>query len=177
MMGDMEATAAALRATLVDRDGCWTIEGHKPDAQGYVRLWRNGRIMMAHRRALAWFLGRQLGDRMTASHRCHDMAAEAGLCEGGPGCLHRRCCRPDHLVEESRADNVRSSPLTINRRNSSKTLCPRGHPLEGDNLMAGRLRRGQRICRTCHGSVAFLSEEARARRNALARLRYAEGRP
>lgn len=130
---------------------------------------------MAHRRALMWHLGRPLGEGMTASHRCHDTAAEAGLCEGGPACFHRRCCRPDHLVEESLADNVRSSPLTIIRRNARKTHCPAGHPLEGDNLLQTRLRRGQRVCRTCHNAHP-ITQEQRERWNANARRKYAEAR-
>ncbi len=34
--------------------------------------------------------------------------------------------------------------------NRRKKTCPRGHLLEGDNLLTADVKRGKRSCRTCH---------------------------
>lgn len=143
-------------------DGCirWEGQAHPRDGYGKTRLpvfrddvrGSNGRMptVYTHRAVLVFVLGRPLAAGMTASHRCHDIAALAGLCDGGL-CRHRACLNPAHLVEESVRDNNIASPLTPVGANVRKTHCPRcGTELAGANLIPANLRQGFRACATCH---------------------------
>lgn len=54
--------------------------------------------------------------------------------------------------------------------NRDKTHCPRGHPLEGDNLEPSALRlRGVRNCNTCHAGQA--RQSAARQREAIGQAR------
>lgn len=96
---------------LVDRSGgadaChpW---GGRTDAQGYGRYRKTGNLdERAHREAYR----RHHGDvpdgesGYVIDHRCHDPKT----CEGGPGCPHRRCCNPAHLLLVVNMDNIDKS--------------------------------------------------------------------
>ena len=43
---------------------------------------------------------------------------------------------------------------TQNNGRSKITHCPRGHPLQGDNLIPYSLKRGQRTCLACHRALS-----------------------
>lgn len=49
-------------------------------------------------------------------HECHNLAAWAGLCEGGVSCLHRRCINSEHLRATSNKENCAASPIRRNGR-------------------------------------------------------------
>lgn len=147
-----------------DDTGCWEFTGHD-NGCGYRRFGVGGRNIYAHRWAHAQFVG-PIPDGMQVGHACHDEAAAAGECAGGAGCRHRRCCNPDHLVLQTPRENVHASANTLAAIQSSRTHCPRGHALAGENLVAYDLLRGWRECRTCHN--ARVRARARQYRSASA---------
>lgn len=69
------------------------------------------------------------------------------ICDNGPG----GCCNPHHVRPVVRRENqLRGN--TVSSANAAKTHCPKGHPLEGDNLVKGDLRLGWRNCRACRNT-------------------------
>lgn len=144
----------------VAENGCWVFTG-AGIRNGYGQIHLGGRMVMAHRIALVAALGRDLLPGMQAGHACHDQAFAAGLCvatQADP-CQHRRCVNPDHLAEQSPAQNSLSGG-TIVADQAARTHCPNGHPLEGDNLRARELARGCRACLTCDRERKALMREA-----------------
>lgn len=73
------------------------------------------------------------------------------------GCRFKTCCNPEHLEAVTSRVNVLRGD-TVVARNAAKSLCWRGHPLDGDNLYL--TPDGRRQCRICG-----------ARRNATLRQR------
>lgn len=132
------------RLITINEDGCWIFGGTDTTEDGYVR-WRSGpgkpRLMIhvwsytAHNGPVA--PGLQVG------HVCHDRAVEAGLCLGGRGCTHRRCCNPDHLEPQTPSENT----MVQRHYERAKTECPRGHEYTEENTIKGV--DGKRRCRTC----------------------------
>jgi hypothetical protein len=60
----------------------------------------------------------------------------------------RRSCK----ICKSLGDKKRRNPngnISPAVMNSQKTHCPKGHPLEGENLMKSEYKRGKRLCRIC----------------------------
>jgi hypothetical protein len=146
-------------------NGCWRWKGYVRE-DGYGRWGTRG----AHRVAYELLVG-PIPAGLTIDHTCHN-ADES--CEGGSGCLHRRCVNPAHLEPvPGKTNTLRGKSPTA--RNARATHCSRGHELSGDNLRilkTGR-RAGKRVCRTCHNAHAAdiysrdrdaLLEEARQRR-------------
>lgn len=123
-------------------DSCWLWMG-ATGRGGYGYFQREPtRTVRAHRYALELVLGRPIGPGLIACHHCDNPP----------------CVRPDHLYEGTYQRNAQD---TVARRRSPKvrqTHCLRGHPLSGDNLVAGRKRRE---CRTCAG------DRERARQRAV----------
>lgn len=118
--------------------------------RGYVNP-RNGYMTLSdrryvHRVAMEAHLGVKLTTAQQVGHRCHDLAAAAGVCGGG-ACRHRRCVNPDHLVVQTSRENLAASPFTMAAKRRAQTHCKRGHPLSGDNLMIRT--NGSRRCREC----------------------------
>lgn len=113
----------------VPESGCWLWQGQWNDA-GYGRFVLNGRREMAHRVAYE-MLREPIPQGMQIDHLCR---------------VH--CCvNPDHLdVVTSRENTLRgiSPPAVL----AKKTVCKRGHPLTGDNVVSWEP--GSRCCRTCH---------------------------
>lgn len=137
------AVLARFNRMLIKRvDGCW-IATTSNSADGYAR-WRykpGAPEMYVHVWAYLAFVG-PISDGMQVDHTCH---TDDLTCPGGMDCPHRRCCNPAHL------ELVTGSENTMRQRhfNRSKTTCPKGHPLEGDNLIIWTDRK--RRCRTCMG--------------------------
>lgn len=130
-------------------DGCWRWTA-AADGRGYSQIKLGGRMVKAHRVALVAALGRDLAPGMQAGHTCHDLAYAAGLCiatDASP-CQHRRCVNPDHLTEQSQTQNSLGGG-TIVADLAARMCCPRGHSLEGENLVPSHLVRGMRKCFTC----------------------------
>lgn len=62
-------------------------------------------------------------------------------------CRNPGCVNPAHLEPVTLAENTRRQLLHQSRR-EHKSVCPHGHPLEGNNIYL-RHDRGHRECRTC----------------------------
>jgi hypothetical protein len=128
-----------------DPDGCdlWTA---RSDRNGYGCFETSrGTQFIAHRYAWSQAYG-PIAPGLDGGHRCHDRAAALGECAGGPTCLHRRCVRLDHLLLQTRRENLLSSPLTLPARSAAREVCPQGHPLTDEKLENGVMHR---YCRTC----------------------------
>lgn len=91
----------------------------KPSPFGYVQFRFGDGLYMLHRAVLERRLGRRLRDGYDTSHLCHN----------------KPCCNPDHLVEETRSENMaRSAALGRLTRDArgERNNCSR---LTDDNVM------------------------------------------
>ncbi len=114
------------------------------DEQGYGTVRVDGRMRGAH--CAAW--EREHGpvpDGLELDHLCHDPAR----CAGGPTCVHRACCNPEHLEPVTGLENVRRGAAGAWLR--AKTHCPRGHEYTAANTYRGKSHTG-RQCRTCRAA-------------------------
>lgn len=106
----------------VDKSGeCWLWTAGTT-AAGYGELMVNRRMWFAHRLSYAMFVG-PLDPDLTIDHLC---------CE-------RRCVRPSHLEQVTRAENSR-------RQGARITHCLRGHELPARRMEGVRARRRCREC-------------------------------
>jgi hypothetical protein len=102
---------------------------NKPAPEGYSLEMRGGRQRGAH----VWAYVDRYGEPPPGTEVDHL-------------CRNRHCVNPEHLEAVPHRTNVlRGAAPTA--RNATKTHCPQGHPLEGENLY--RYRDGRRQCRTC----------------------------
>lgn len=107
---------------------------------------------------LAWMLG-------------NAMPVPSGLCVLH-SCDNAACCNPSHLHLGTLSDNAREARergrmLLPTERGylgwqAYKTLCKRGHPLSGDNLLVERC--GKRQCRICNKMRALRKNDHRRNR-------------
>ncbi len=99
-----------------------------------VRLYRQGvpREFRVHGLVLTAFIG----PRPTGLEACHGDGDSANNALS-------------NLRWDTRSSNQIDSVRHETHVQTRKAHCPRGHPLEGDNLVAAQLRRGRRQCRTC----------------------------
>lgn len=102
----------------VNESGCWMWTG---------AVWRNGYgktslkihgTRLAHRVFYVEHCG-PIADGMDLDHACHNADP---TCPGGWGCLHRRCCNPEHL------DPV-THQVNLQRGKDARTTCAQGHDL------------------------------------------------
>lgn len=79
-------------------------------------------------------------------------------------CDNRLCCNPAHVRPVTERENILrgKSPAA---EHASRTHCPNGHPLAGDNLEAWALKQGDRRCKTCRRVID--REKQRMRRAGL----------
>lgn len=110
---------------------------------GSVRLPRTRRTRLVHRLAYEMAVG-PIPDGLEIDHLCHNAAT---WCEGGFGCIHRRCFNPKHLEPVTRRTNVLRG-RTFAARNSAATHCVNGHLYDEANTYVNR--NGWRCCRACH---------------------------
>jgi hypothetical protein len=124
-------------------NGCWMWTGNgDDDGYGYTIPFPGSRRWMAHVWSLTVHKG-EAPEGMTAGHVCHDRAVEAGTCDGGYDCPHRRCVNPAHLEWQTPSEQS----LAQKHYERNVTHCPKGHPYEGDNLYVDP--KGKRRCRAC----------------------------
>lgn len=121
---------------------CWNWQ-RSLDSKGYGRIYWQRRHTGAHRVSYILHHG-PIPDGLTIDHLCRN----------------RRCVNPDHLEPVSRRENMLRG-FGVSGINARKTDCPKGHPLDGDNLRSLSTRPGTRICRIC---------------NAMSCRKYAEGK-
>lgn len=113
--------------------GCHIWTGAKRSGYGYTRV--EGVNRFVHRLRYE----REIGPIP------HGMVLDHFVCDNGAG----GCCNPHHC----RPATVRENTLRGRSKaaeNARKTHCPRGHPLEGDNLVDHELKRGYRTCKKCY---------------------------
>jgi hypothetical protein len=120
---------------MVDRNGpngCWLWTGGKTGS-GYGRIDIDEKGVRAHRFSYELDTGINPG-KLQVLHKCDN-----------PPCVN-----PEHLFLGTIFDNMRDCALKKRNCQQKKTHCPKGHPLEGDNLVVGYLlRKNRRTCRTC----------------------------
>lgn len=118
--------------------GCWRWRA-STSTDGYGVFYFAGRMVRAHRVSYSLTFG-DISVGLTIDHLCRV----------------RDCVNPAHLEAVTIKENSLRGE-TINADHASRTHCPAGHPLEGDNLSSWQLERGRRMCLTCN------REHARAR--------------
>jgi hypothetical protein len=122
------------RSVIEDRgftSPCW-ISTRSGNGDGYTKLTFEGKLYSTHRFAYETLVG-PIPDGLVPDHLCRQ----------------RACCNPSHLELITRRENVLRGDGPA-ARNATKTRCPRGHALTGDNLIPANLRQGSRACLTCH---------------------------
>lgn len=107
---------------------CWLWTG-PTNAKGYARVWTGDGVTGAHRFAYELLVG-PIPDGLHLDH----------LCRTPP------CVNPLHLEPVTPGENLLRGD-TVNARNAAKTICPQGHPYDGDNLYVDST--GRRHCRSC----------------------------
>lgn len=127
--------------------GCWVWQKSQVGA-GYGGISFNGRKTTTHRLSYILFKG-PIPVGLEIDHLCRN----------------RLCCNPEHLEAVTRKVNRRRAiPFNL------KSVCKRGHPLSGYNLLPRH-----RNCRICHGVSTLRNKK---RRDAEARAkRYDEMSP
>lgn len=119
----------ASRITIVN--DCWTWTGSK-NSDGYGRIHRDGRDLMAHRVVYEMLVG-AIPPGLQTDHLCRN----------------RGCVRPSHLeLVTSRENTLRGVSAVANALRTNR--CVHGHAFEGRNLIV-RIRAGRhlRVCRVC----------------------------
>jgi hypothetical protein len=107
---------------------CWLWKGTIDD-KGYGRLTLNKKRIFAHRYAYELLVA-PITDGLELDHLCRNT----------------RCVNPAHLEPVTHRENVLRG-ISVAAVNARKTICKRGHPLDGDNLYQKSLPR--RDCRKC----------------------------
>lgn len=124
----------------VQPDGCWTWTGQLNNHM-YGVIKRGNKRRLAHVWAYQQVIG-AIPPGMVLDHVCHSSSE----CEGGQGCLHRRCVNPSHLEPVTQRENAQRGRTgqATGAKNRSKTHCPSGHEIDGVRPS------GERYCKTCN---------------------------
>lgn len=120
--------------------GCWNWTGpyhknrpHPGNRYGYIGMRREGgkhRTVGTHR---AMWIALH-GEIPRTTYICHR-------------CDNPLCVNPDHLFAGAPKDNTHDMLAKNRHNNGKKTICKRGHPLEGDNVYI--TPSGARQCKCC----------------------------
>ena len=129
-----------MRQSIVDRvltkvefdneNHCWNWIGAKNWLQ-YGVLYIKGKFYFAHRLSYMIFKG-QIPNGLVLDHLCRNYS----------------CINPDHLEAVTQGVNA-SRGTSFSAINKAKKYCPKGHLLEGDNLIKSDRDRGKRGCKKC----------------------------
>ena len=107
--------------------GCWNWTAHiNRDGYGMIRVSREHGLGSSHRVSYKLFRG-VIPEGLELDHLCRN----------------RACCNPEHLEPVTKRENQRRG---LQNQNTTKTHCPKDHPLSGVNLYE---RNGRRHCRAC----------------------------
>lgn len=129
----MTLTHKLLRRTSQGENGCLDWTGYVTDSgYGSFRLKWSRKWIAAHRLMYQMFVG-PIPDGLVIDHLCRN----------------RKCVNPAHLEAVTHQTNIlRGEGCSV--LHAFKTHCIKGHPLAGDNLTVGLMRRrNERGCRTC----------------------------
>lgn len=140
--GQYASLARQIKVDPQNPEGCWIWKG-STTPNGYGKVNFGGKDRVVHR-VMYEHLNGLIPEGMQGGHACHDRAVEAGTCEGGDTCRHRRCCNPAHQTIQTPSENTKAQ----NHFARNKTECPRGHEYTEENTRIGKTD-GKRYCRAC----------------------------
>lgn len=140
--GQYASIARQIKVDTQNPEGCWVWQG-PTTPNGYGKVNFGGKDRVVHRLMYEHVHG-PIPEGMQGGHACHDRAVEAGTCDGGDTCRHRRCCNPAHQIIQTPSENTKAQ----NHYARNKTHCPRGHEYTDENTRIGKSD-GKRYCRTC----------------------------
>lgn len=141
-----------LAAIVPNENDCWPWPGFVNQG-GYGMT---GRHTQAHVASHRHHIG-PVPRKHDVGHICHDKDPD---CQDWRTCQHRRCVNPEHLVAQTRSENLLARPY-------KQTHCKRGHELTLENVHVIP-QTGSRQCLPCERLVRA---EYRDRRNALRRAK------
>ena len=119
----------------IDENKCWNWTGHITK-NGYGVTSISSKQYMAHRYTYEWKFGK-IKDGLVIDHLCRN----------------RKCVNPDHLEAVSLQENINRGLLGNLKHlrdmpySKTRTHCPLGHELIGDNLYI--TKRGFKSCQIC----------------------------
>ena len=134
-MSNPNTKESLLTHTVMD-GGCWLYQGAPHGSTGHCKVRWDGKKVYIHRVSAHLHWGFDLNSPTLILHKV--------------ACSHPNCWNPEHLYEGTHRDNAADMKLTgtyknvIAERESAKTHCPHGHPLDG------MTNRGKRYCLTCN---------------------------
>lgn len=120
-------------------NGCWiwvgALVGGPRHFYGGIRI--GGKTVRANRLSYEMHVG-PIPAGMFVCHKC-DVS---------------KCVNPEHLFVGTHSENMIDSVVKKRHRNSKRTHCPLGHPLDDANLLIIKRSNGScdRKCRTCNGN-------------------------
>lgn len=109
---------------------CWQWTGSK-NKYGYGTFNTRVKTFFAHRAVYQFLIGK-IPKGLELDHLCKN----------------RSCVNPYHLEAVTHRTNIMRGD-SPHAKNSRHTHCPKGHLLEGSNLLKYRLKDGHRVCREC----------------------------
>lgn len=113
---------------------CWVWVAYVMPKQGYGMFRWDLKTCLAHRVAYQTLVG-QIPKGLEPDHLCRV----------------RTCTNPDHMELVTRQVNVLRGEASA-AKFARRTVCGKGHPLSGTNLIPCRLKHGLRKCRTCYNA-------------------------